>query len=233
VDDIQQQKFDKWNRENFVAHRETKFPPSHPTEFLVKIFSSPRYTKHSRIVGPEDSVLDVGCGSGNNLRFFLEKGCRSFGVEINHEMVKLAKENLNRIGLCPDIRLGNNRSLPFEDESFDVLTSINTIHYEEGTESVLQAFKEFHRVLRPGGTLLIVSAGPQHEIRSNISSQGNREYIVNNYGFRSSDKFTFFDNQWDLRDLLSGYFQKCECGVITEAYPESTLNFIFAQVWKQ
>jgi len=48
-------------------------PPSYPNEVVVKIFSSGGYSSGFSPINPGSSVLDVGCGFGNNLVYFLDK----------------------------------------------------------------------------------------------------------------------------------------------------------------
>ena len=98
-------------------------------------------------------VLDVGCGTGT-----LEQAVRArlratqtlVGVDIALPMLQLAQKKLAN---ADRIRWTNSpaESLPFRDGSFDGLICSNSFHYYRAPLPVLT---EFHRVLRPGGTLI-------------------------------------------------------------------------------
>ena len=122
-------KLNKWSVANARAYTNVnKFGPSYPSEFLVKIFASPYYSDLFQPLSLNDMVLDVGCGHANNLLFFLDRGCRGYGVDVTEDMISLATENLQRLGYQAVLRLGTNHKLPFREDTFDVLLSVNTIH---------------------------------------------------------------------------------------------------------
>lgn len=112
-------------------------------------------------LGPETTVLDIGCGCGNHLRFFVDRGCQCFGVDVNDDMVELARS------LLPEhvsLSKGRNDDLAFDDDTFDIVLSINTILYQDDLDGIERALGDFRRVLKPDGRLYIVTAGPEHEI---------------------------------------------------------------------
>jgi len=99
-------------------------------------------------------VLDVGCGTGTleqavSLR--LRPAHTLVGVDIALPMLQLAQKKLE---LSPRICWANSpaEQLPFRDGSFDGLVCNNSFHYYR---SALPVLREFHRVLRPGGTLIL------------------------------------------------------------------------------
>jgi len=66
-----------------------------------------------------ERLLDVGCGAGEHLRFFREKGCSVTGTDPSQHMLDMAREKLGqRADLCP----GNCEDLPFSDNEFDIVT---------------------------------------------------------------------------------------------------------------
>ena len=104
-------------------------------------------------------VLEVASGSGGPAIFMVkETGCQLTGVDINQDAIahsqKLAAEN----GLSNKMKFlmaDASSSLPFADESFDVIVSIDSINHFKVREKV---FKEFNRVLKKGGCLLFTDA---------------------------------------------------------------------------
>ena len=142
----------QWNKQNSVDKSKlSEFPPSYPNEMLVKILSSTLYSPLKSQLPLNPKVLEVGIFSGNNARFFLENDYELTGSELNLEMVKLGQENLTRLRYnLPVINIGHNTELNFASNMFDLLVSINTIHYSPGENSG-KAINEFCRVLKPTG----------------------------------------------------------------------------------
>jgi SAM-dependent methyltransferase len=92
-------------------------------------------------------LLDAGCGTGANLARLRPFG-RTVGVDLSTEALEMCR----RRGVAA--ARGNLLSLPFPDERFDAVTSFDVI-YHRWVEDDRAAVREFARVLRPGGLLLL------------------------------------------------------------------------------
>jgi len=92
------------------------------------------------------SVLDVGCGKGFMLHDFKEllPGLTITGIDISEYAMEHAMEDTK-----PFLKIGNAKELPFEDDSFDLVISINTVH-NLPLEECKKALKEIQRVSRRG-----------------------------------------------------------------------------------
>ena len=93
---------------------------------------------------PGMRVLDVGCAKGFLVKDFMLEcpGLEAFGLDISHyAMMTCEPEVVGRL------HLGNATSLPFPDDSFDAVISINTVHNLE-RDGVIAALKEINRVVR-------------------------------------------------------------------------------------
>ena len=100
------------------------------------------------------TVLDLGCGGGRNIEYFLTKADKVYGLDHSEASVKMASErNKEAIesGRCK-ILLGDVKSLPFEDESIDAVTAFETIYFWNDID---ECFKEIYRVLKKDGKFLI------------------------------------------------------------------------------
>ncbi len=221
---------EKWTKGNAMDRSHgNKTLPSYPNEVMVKIFSSGTYSTSFCPVEEDQKVLDVGCGAGNNLIFFLNKGCKCFGIDVTEDMVELAAENLASCGYeGVPISLGVNDSIPFDDHIFDVLLSVNTLHYSSGEAGIDRSLAEFKRVMTNGGRIFIVTAGPDHEIVTSSRRHGLFDWEVLDYGFRTGNRQSFFDSADHFKDVLSRHFEFVETGKLTEEYPAKKLDFLFA-----
>ena len=118
----------EWSR--FHSDRIKGNYPRWPNEAMLKaLFGS--YSSRPLKPQPGWKVLDIGCGFGNNLVPFADLGCECHGIEIHDEISALAGEALAARGYKAEIRTGSNRALPYEDRSFDLVLSVNTIHTRE------------------------------------------------------------------------------------------------------
>lgn len=93
-------------------------------------------------------ILDAGCGTGANLKLVNNRGL-AVGLDISRVALQLAKSR----GLSNLVR-GSVQSLPFANSSCDVLLSIDVL-YHSWIEDDVAVLREYKRVLRPGGQLLI------------------------------------------------------------------------------
>lgn len=97
------------------------------------------------------TILDLGTGLGGKLPFYIESGARFvFGVDIDEEAISLAQAHIQSLGLSKRVLLvtADAAALPFCNDTFDAIISINTF---EHIAMVEQALHECYRVLRPGG----------------------------------------------------------------------------------
>ena len=99
-----------------------------------------------------EKVLDVGCGFGWLVVNYANNGAIVTGVDIADNSVELAKKWLAFEGLDAQVQQANAETLPFEDNSFDFVSSAGVLHHTVDTQ---KAIDEVHRVLKPGGESLI------------------------------------------------------------------------------
>ena len=105
-------------------------------------------------INPDDIILDVGCGGGININRMSKKAKKVYGVDYSIESVKLSRE-VNRQEISDgkvEVVKGDVQNLPFDDESFDIVTAFETVYFWPNIE---KCFGEVKRVLNPGGIFLI------------------------------------------------------------------------------
>ncbi|SIS92669.1 Methyltransferase domain-containing protein [Roseivivax lentus] len=103
-------------------------------------------------VGSMTRLLDAGCGAGMAMQLAADLGAAVAGIDASAALLDVARERL------PGARLerGDLEVLPFENDSFDVVTGFNSFQY--ATDPVA-ALHEAHRVTAPGGKVFIMTWG--------------------------------------------------------------------------
>lgn len=93
-------------------------------------------------LGPEASILDVGCAKGFTLFGFLQvlPTLKIAGVDVSEYAIENAPESVK-----PYLKIANAKELPYPDKSFDFVISINTVHNLD-LEDCKKAIKEIERV---------------------------------------------------------------------------------------
>jgi ubiquinone/menaquinone biosynthesis C-methylase UbiE len=102
--------------------------------------------------GPFPDALEIGAGTGYFTLNLLQAGVieRATATDISPGMLATLAENADRLGLDVRTAAAEAETLPFSDESFDLVFGHAVLHH---IPDLGQAFSEFHRVLRPGGTV--------------------------------------------------------------------------------
>jgi ubiquinone/menaquinone biosynthesis C-methylase UbiE len=113
-------------------------------------------TVDQALIKPGDSVLDVGCGTGEVTLAAKTRAKHGsvYGIDPAPEMIAVARKKAARKGLDIDFRVGVIEALPFPDSSIDVVTSSLMMHHLP-EDLKARGLAEIYRVLKPGGRLLI------------------------------------------------------------------------------
>ncbi len=136
-------------------------------------------------------IVDVGCGAGSVLKK-LEKYGYAVGVDISDDAVKFCK-----LRGCTKVFVVDQEGLPFKDNTFDLVTAMDTIEHIDDDSAALA---EYYRIIRKGGVLLVTVPaydflwGPHDEV-----NEHKRRYVakelrnkMEKVGF-TVKKMTYFD----------------------------------------
>jgi ubiquinone/menaquinone biosynthesis C-methylase UbiE len=109
-------------------------------------------------IGSDFVILDVGCGGGKTVSRLAQRTIHGkvFGIDYSPDMVQYSKE-VNKKFLAQnraEIVEASVEKMIFPDNSFDLVTAIETYYF---WSSLPDAFQEIKRVLKPEGTLLMVN----------------------------------------------------------------------------
>lgn len=142
-----------------------RYRPSYPREILELLHRQCGLRTDSRIA-------DVGCGTGLLSRLFLDYGCMVFGVEPNAGMRAAAEEALAGEARFRGID-GRAEATTLPDAAFDFVTAGQAFHWFDA----VGAHREFQRILRPEGGLVLV----WNERRIEPGFQADYEDVLRKY----------------------------------------------------
>ncbi len=108
-------------------------------------------------------VVDVACGAGGFLRQLSAAIPRAhlYGYDLSSSYVAHARRALAQAGVAADVGVENAEALPLKDGAVDAATCVFLFH-ELPRQARRQVASELHRILVPGGTVVIVDAAQQH-----------------------------------------------------------------------
>jgi ubiquinone/menaquinone biosynthesis C-methylase UbiE len=122
-------------------------------------------------IQPSIRVLDVACGKGKTCIFLARKyGFRLTGIDLSEQMISLAESKAAAEGLSDMVKFcrGDAESMPFQDESFDVVVSECVFSL---MPDKMKAAREIHRVLRRGGRLAMTDIVLRGTVDNALRSQ--------------------------------------------------------------
>jgi SAM-dependent methyltransferase len=108
-------------------------------------------------VGEGNAYLDIATGSGNAAEAAARRGARVTGLDLVPELIDAARARFASAGLEAEFVVGDAENLPFEDESFDRITSIFGVMFAPRHQV---AANEMVRVARPGAAIAIAAWTP-------------------------------------------------------------------------
>ena len=99
-------------------------------------------------IGPGTRVVDCGCGAGRFTRMAADRGARVAGVDASEELIQIAAERTSE----GDFRVGDIEALPWEEDSFDVVTGFSAFQF---ADDKVRALGEAARVSRGAVAVVI------------------------------------------------------------------------------
>jgi SAM-dependent methyltransferase len=166
-------------------------------------------------------MVDVGFGRGGNLMLFARSGYETHGLEVSQESVNAARQLAAAENKALTLGLIEGTSLPYADSFFDIIVSWNAVYYFETRTRVREAIADFHRVLRPGGVLLMSLIHPNSfMIRRLTDAQDDGAYLIDRadpHDNRHGSRIFFDPTSSGWRALLSPF------AAIEEGYAEADL----------
>lgn len=134
--------------------------------YLLDQIMKGRYQKSQKI-------LDAGCGSGRNMKWFLQNDFDIYGIDTSEAaIINLKKVNSN---LADDyLQVAALEKIPFDNNFFDHIICSAVLHFAKDVTHFKKMFSELLRVLKPCGTLFIrVASDIGIENHVELLSEGN------------------------------------------------------------
>ncbi len=160
---------------------------------------------------PGESVLDAPCGAGRHVFELSNRGMAATGLDISlYLLAKASKEFMidHNDAIYPQFVRGLMQRIPFQVHSFHhVVCLFSSFGYGETEQENLQIMRQFYRVLRPGGKIM-VDVMNRHFIVPRLNQvffsrhkdlSVKEERSISNNGRRLNNQFTVKNHEGDVR----------------------------------
>ncbi|WP_323073634.1 class I SAM-dependent methyltransferase [Mycetohabitans endofungorum] len=161
------------HRTGDLSRQYDRFPDSYAQDAQDQNQDSSRLF-HSLVPGDLTglTVLDIGCGAGDDLHALGARGATLFGVEPSAQLCELAR----RRNPGATIVQASGESLPFDDQVFDVIVSKWALQTSPDLAAILA---EIERTMVPGGSLVVLTKHPLRQYLEKIDTFGHGvDYFV-------------------------------------------------------
>lgn len=162
-------------------------------------------------------LLDVGCGAGRFCRIAADRGASIAGLDATEPFVEIARSRVPD----GDFRLGEMENLPWDDDSFDVVTGFNSFFI---AADVVNALREAQRVARPAATVALTVFGRPERCQSTAVFASLKQFMPSRPPSEDEPKPAIGD-EGVLEELATeAHLTPQEAGYIgfAEVYPDLT-----------
>lgn len=212
-----------------ATHEFTRWSESYDRSILQLLLFGPSHRaliERIRAVsgGRPIRILDVGCGTGvfaARLRAEVPKA-RIWGVDLVSEMLAKGSERWRLHAGSVQAAQGDSERLPFAANTFDFVTCANSFHHYPHQD---RAIAEMHRVLRPGGRLLLIDGyrdAPWGWFIYDVCVAG----VEGSVHHASADRFRDLFSQAGLHAIAQRIFRGPAPFLLTEAVAAETVSAI-------
>jgi tellurite methyltransferase len=125
-------------------------------------------------------IIDVGCGGGRNLFYFLQQGYEVFGVDPNPQAIAAVKQlsaTLAPNNPQQNFNISTAEDLPYPDGCFDLVISSAVLHFAHDEKHFEAMLHSMFRVLKPGGYFFARLAS-NIGIETLVKPIGNNRYLL-------------------------------------------------------
>jgi ubiquinone/menaquinone biosynthesis C-methylase UbiE len=156
--------------------------------------------KFIKLISPKSTILDLGCGTGRDVRFFTDLGCHVTGLDLSEKMLEIARE------LTPQAiyKMQDIRKLLFAENSFDAIWAYASLVHLKKAE-LPGVLTSLFKILKPNGIVFLhekLGTGEGYKIEPSVPDQARYysyyekdefENLVKTAGFNIMEIYTYND----------------------------------------
>jgi len=129
----------------------------------------------------DDTILDIGCGGGKTVNTLADRATEGkiYGIDYSEDCVSVASKINKKLIDAGRVEIlhASVESLPFPNDSFDLVTAVESYYF---WPNLINNLKEIRRVLKPGGSVILINACYRDERfekrNANLARMGNFTY---------------------------------------------------------
>jgi len=125
-------------------------------------------------------ILDVGCGGGRNIIYFLQHGYEVYGIDPNPEAIAAVQElsvALTVTNTTGNFTVGFAETMTFEDQTFDLVICSAVLHFAQNRQHFEAMLTKMWQVIKPGGYLFTRLAS-NIGIETLVQPLGQGQYLL-------------------------------------------------------
>ena len=149
---VDQSTFDHGTHKEFVEYYAKESLSESTSNRMKGIFNCIKRNLENRGINQKLNIADIGCGVGVMSMMWANDGHKVYGLDVNEELLALARQRSNEAKLDIKFYLGSATNLPWENESMDVCIAPELLEHIVDWKACLT---EFARILKPNGVLFI------------------------------------------------------------------------------
>ena len=192
-----------------VYERRAELYYSHPVELPDERIDR-KFSRMTALVAatlPAESLLDAGCGDGRFLAAiarFPNRPARLVGCDISKRILQTAAQAVAQQGGTAEFVRANLEQLPFPDDSFDRVLSVQVIEHLLDPPAGIH---ELARVLKPGGTLVLSTDNSRNQVSRALNLP--RTALVRALNLRGKRTKVSFPHRSFTRDEVTSAVESC------------------------
>lgn len=125
-------------------------------------------------------IIDIGCGGGRNIVYFLKNGCNVYGIDRDANAIDTVKQLSKQLAPnnpIENFRVATVEDMPFEASSFDLAICSAVLHFANDTAHFAAMLRAIWKALKPGGYFFARLAS-DIGIEDLVQPIGNGRYLL-------------------------------------------------------
>ncbi len=174
----------------------------YPFAIVMKLISY--YINHNPHINVNEiNILELGCGSGVNLKYAAELGCNVYGIDISKTAINYVKKMFKNNNLHGYFQVASVDELPFEKNFFNIIIDHGALVCVN-EKVYIKAIEELYRVIKTQGVALLT---PYSEISSKFLKLYKDNNDTNNFRYKNKDIFINNIGLYRVIDILNNRFK--------------------------